>query len=167
MPLPDDASDCPTLPLANDARAMLGIAFEAFERDARTGGMRSIKPFALRASEQACRVAGVLAAFAGASAITAETMRGALALVAYGLKTWQALIEEGAADQTALHALRLYEWLTARPDWCEKLATIVKDGPAPTRTKDKRDAALDVLEAARLVCVADGKAHALIAEEPA
>jgi hypothetical protein len=164
-PLPDDAGYCPTLPLADDACAMLGDAFEAFERDARNGGMRSIKPFALRASEQACRVAGVLTAFAGAGEVTAETMRGALALVAYSLKTWQALIEEGGADQTALHALRLFEWLTLRPGWCEKLATIVKDGPAQTRTKDKRDAALEVLEAAGLVSVADGKAHALIVEE--
>ena len=48
-----------------------------------------VKPFALRASEQACRVAGVLSAFEGRDEVSAEAMRGALALVAYSLKTWQ------------------------------------------------------------------------------
>lgn len=165
VPLGDDAGDCPTLLLADDARQMLGQAFENFERDGRTGGMRGIKPFALRASEQACRIAGVLTAFGGAAEVSADAMAGALALTSYSLKTWQALIEEGAADLSAAHALRLYEWLTGRPGWCEKLATIVKDGPAPTRTKDKRDAALAVLEAAGLVSVAEGQAVALIAPE--
>ena len=161
-PLPDDAGDCPTLPLADDARELLGKAFERLERDARQGGLQMVKPFALRASEQACRVAGVLSAVAGQRAIAADTMRGALALLAYSLKTWHAIIDEGAADQRGAHALRLYEWLTERPGWCESLAVIVNGGPACVRTKDKRVAALSALEAAGLVCVADGKALALI-----
>ena len=161
-PLPDDAGDCPTLPLADDARELLGKAFERFERDARQGELQMVKPFALRASEQACRVAGVLSAFDSKPTIAADTMRGALALVAYNLKTWHAIIDEGAADQRGAHALRLYEWLTERPSWCESLAVIVNGGPACVRTKDKRDAALSALEAAGLVYVADGKAQALI-----
>ena len=160
--LPDDAGDCPTLALTDDARDLLGHAFERFERDARQGGLQVVKPFALRASEQACRVAGVLSAFDGSETITAEAMRGALALVAYSLKTWHAIIDEGAADQRGAVALRLYEWLTERPDWCESLAVIVNGGPPCVRSKDKRDAALSVLEAAGLVYVADGKALALI-----
>ncbi|MFO1250796.1 MAG: DUF3987 domain-containing protein [Inhella sp.] len=167
LPLGDDAGHCPVLPLAPEARAMLGSAFEAFERDARAGPLRPIKPFALRASEQACRVAGVLAAFAGRDEVSESTMAGSLALTAYSLKTWQALIEDSAADPGAANALRLYEWLTNRPGWCEKLATIVKAGPAPVRSKDKRDAALDVLQAAGLVAVADGAALVLIAPEVA
>lgn len=160
--LPDDAGDCPPLRLADDARELLGTAFERFERDARQGGLQMVKPFALRASEQACRIAGVLSAFAGHATVNAETMRGALALVAYSLKTWHAIIEEGAADQRGAFALRLYQWLTERPGWCESLAVIVNAGPACVRTKDKRDAALSVLEAAGLVYLADGKALALI-----
>ena len=50
-PLPDDAGDCPVLPLADDARVLLSTAFERFERDARQGCLQAIKPFALRASE--------------------------------------------------------------------------------------------------------------------
>ena len=160
--LPDDAGDCPALPLADDARVLLGRAFERFERDARRGGLQVVKPFALRASEQACRVAGVMTAFDGSGAVSAEAMRGALALVAYSLKTWQAIVDEGAADQRGAFALRLYEWLISRPGWCESLASIVNGGPACVRTKDKRDAALSELEAAGLVSVADGRALALL-----
>lgn len=162
VPLPDDVGDCPVLSLDDDARGSLNAAFVRFERDARLGGLHVVKPFALRASEQARRIAGVLSVFAGSSSVSAETMRGALALVAYSLKTWQSIVDEGAADQRGAVALRLYEWLTARPGWCEPLAVIVNKGPACVRTKDKRDAALAELEAVGLVSVFEGKAHALI-----
>ena len=163
-PLPDDAGDCPLLSLTDEARTLLGSAFEGFEVEARKGGLQAVKPFALRASEQACRVAGVLSAFAGDSAVSAEAMRGALALVAYSLKAWRAVVDEGAADQRGAHALRLYEWLTTQPGWCESLAVIVNKGPACVRSKDRRDAALSELEVAGLVTVIDGKAQALVGE---
>jgi len=164
VPLPDDAGDCPTLSLADDARTLLGSAFEKFEVLGRKGGLQAVKPFALRASEQACRVAGVLSAFNGDAAVSADTMRGALALVAYSLKAWLAIVDEGAADQRGANALRLYEWLTARPGWSESLAVIVNKGPNCLRSKDRRDAALSELVAAGLVSVFDGKAQALVGD---
>lgn len=160
-PLGDDAGSCPVIALADDARSLAGRAFERFEREARRGGLRPVKPFGLRAAEQACRVAGVLAAFNGDQAIGADTMRGALALVAYSLDTWRAVTDEGAADQGGQHALRLFEWLTLRHGWREKLATIVNAGPAFVRSKDKRDAVLDRLRELGLVEVRDGYALAL------
>jgi Protein of unknown function (DUF3987) len=169
--LPDDATDNPVLVLSDGAQQALEHAFNRFDQNARRGGLQVVKPFALRASEQACRVAGVLSAFAGENVVTADAMRGALELVSYSVMTWKALIDEGAADPTGAHALRLYEWLTARPDWSETLAVIVNAGPACVRTKDKRDAALAALEAAGLVSVAEGRAVALlgvpVAEGPA
>jgi hypothetical protein len=160
-PLPDDAGDCPAIPLSDEARELLGRGFERFEVAGRRGPLRVIRPFALRATEQACRVAGVLAAFGGARSIDAATARDALSLVAYSLETWRAIVDEGAADPGAAHALRLYEWLTGRPDWRERLAAIVKDGPMHTRSKDKRDAALAMLAEHGLVQVSDGEAQAL------
>jgi Protein of unknown function (DUF3987) len=160
-PLPDDAGDCPVLTLTDDARALLSQAFEQFEREARQGGLRSVKPFALRASEQACRISGVLSAFEGRHEVSGEAMRGALALVAYSLKTWKVLLDEGAVDQRGAAAMRLYEWLTDRPGWGESLATIVNAGPTCVRTKDKRDAAMAVLQAADLVRVCNGRALVL------
>ena len=106
-PLADDASDCPVIPLSDAARELMGKAFERFEVSARRGGLQVVKPFALRATEQACRVAGVLSAFAGDHEVSAEAARGALALVAYSLETWRTIIDEGAADQGGSHALRL------------------------------------------------------------
>jgi len=164
MPLPTDADTSPVLPLDDDARALLGKAFERFEVQGRRGELRSIKPFTLRATEQACRVAGVLAAFAGDPQVTIEHARDGLALVSYSLETWLAIIDGGEADHGATHALRLYGWLLDRPGWCERLATIVKDGPACVRTRQKRDAALDLLREFGLVDVADGTAQALEAQ---
>lgn len=164
-PLPDDATDCSVITLSADARALLGAAFERFEVNGRRGGLRVIKPFALRGAEQACRVAGVVAAFAGQAVITDEMMAGALALVCYSLDTWRSIIEEGAADQSGAHALRLYEWLAGRPSWSEPLARIVNAGPACVRSKDKRDAAVSVLEGAGLVQVVGGVAVALMPGE--
>ena len=165
LPLPDDATDCPALALGDDARELLGAAFERFEVEARRGKLRVIKPFALRAAEQACRLAGVLCAFAGRAMIDAEAMRGALALALHSLETWRVIADEGAADPTAAHALRLYEWLTDRPGWRERLAVIVKDGPACTRSRDRRDAALDLLGEFGLAEVSDGAALALQPDE--
>lgn len=160
--LGDDADSCQVITLAGDARALLGRAFERFEVQARRGDLRMVKPFALRASEQACRVAGVLAAFGGEHCIGADTMRHALAIVAYSLDTWRAIVDEGEADQGGAHALRLFEWLTQRPGWRERLATIVNAGPACVRSKDKRDAALDHLRELGLAEVNEGQAYALM-----
>jgi hypothetical protein len=160
--LPDDAGDCLAIPLADDARELLGRAFERFEQAGRRGALQVVKPFALRSSEQACRVAGVLSAFEGRDVVTIEAMRGALALVSYSLETWKAIIDEGAADQGGASALRLYEWLTSRADWRESLAVIVNGGPACVRSKDKRDAALALLQDAALVEVIEGRALALM-----
>lgn len=161
-PLPDDAGDCPVIALADDARSVLGQAFERFEREARRGSLRIVKPFGLRAAEQVCRVAGVLSAFAGQHRVSLETARGALALVAYSLETWRAIIDDGAADQGGAHALRLYEWLTARPGWRETLAVIVNAGPGCVRSKERRDTAIELLRELGLVEVIDGAALAMM-----
>ena len=163
LPLPEDANDSPTLPLSGEAHSVLSAAFERFELEGRRGNLQVVKPFALRASEQACRVGGVLTAFEGKSEVSAETMRGALALVAYSLKTWRAIIDEGVVDQSYANAIRLYEYLTSRPDWRESLSVIVNKGPSCVRTKERRDEALLALEAAGLVRVANGQAVALLA----
>lgn len=163
-PLPDDAGRCPCITLLPDARAVLARAFEDYERRGRRGDLRVIKPFALRAAEQACRVAGVLAAFDGQHDVTADTMRGALSLVTYSLQTWHSVIDGGAADPSGANALRLYEWLTGRPNWAEPLARIINAGPACVRSKDKRDAAVAVLESAGLVQLVGNVAYALMPE---
>ena len=162
--LNDDATDCPVIPLADAARELLGKAFERFEIDGRRGGLQCIKPFVVRATEQACRVAGVLAAFDSRPVVTLDAARGALALVTYSLKTWRAIIDEGAADPRGAHALRLFEWLTGKPDWRESLSVIVNAGPACVRSKSTRDAAIGMLQEFGLVEVIGGAALAMLPE---
>ena len=162
LALPDDAGDCPVIEMAAEARALLGAAFERFEMAGRRGGLQVVKPFALRATEQTCRIAGVLAAFAGRDVVTADDARGALALAGYSLATWKAIIDEGAADPSGAAALRLFDWLTTRPGWRESLAVVVNGGPACVRSKDKRDAALALLQDVGLAEVIAGRAQALM-----
>ena len=73
-------------------------------------------------------------------------------------------VDAGEADQGGAHALRLFEWLTSRPGWREKLSIIVNAGPACVRSKDKRDAALDRLRELGLVETGDGNAYAVMPE---
>lgn len=160
--LPEDATDGPILELAHAAKDMLGYAFERFEQDARKGELRCIKPFALRAAEHACRIAGVLAAFGKRNHVSTDDMQGALALTAYSLATWKSVIDDSAADTRAPAALRLYEWLTERPQWCAGLREMLRDGPSMVRSKDKRDDALELLTEFDLVEIVAGTATAMI-----
>ncbi len=164
-PLPSDCSTLPTIELEADARLMIGQAFERMEIAARKGSLQVVKPFALRATEQACRVAGVLAAFDRRNEVNADDAHHALDLVRYGIATWRAVIDEGAADPTGTDALRLFEWLTDPkhcPGWKTEGKRILNGGPACVRSRDKRDAALDLLVAAGLAERGElGKVYAL------
>jgi len=162
MPLAEDASDCPRITLEAPARELLGKAFERFEVEGKRGSFTVIKPFALRAAEQACRIAGVLAAFERREAVNAQLMRHALALVSHALDNWRSVFDGAVASREGALALRLYEWLTTRPDWSEPLASILRNvTPADLRSKERRDAALGVLREAGLVDVTAGAAKAL------
>lgn len=163
-PLISDAGQAPLIELDTSASALIGDHFEDMERQARRGRMRVVKPFALRAAEQSCRVAAVLAAFDGRRQINSDDALGALDLVLHSLHTWRAVIDEGAADASGAHALRLYEWLTDPkhcPGWKAEGRAILRTGPACVRSKDRRDAALDLLEAAGLVDCSGGTVYAL------
>jgi hypothetical protein len=167
IPLPDDADQCPALMLDPAARKLLEQKFESFETSARRGSLRPVKPFALRAIEQACRVAGVLAGFEGASSVRREHAEGALQLVAYSLTTWRAVLERGTGDDTTRNALALYRWLTTRPGWSAALPVILGRGPSAVRTKDARDAAIGVLSAAGLAATYEGQVTAVPCQEGA
>jgi Protein of unknown function (DUF3987) len=153
-PLADDATDCPVIGMDTAAQSILAAAFERFETAAKTkaGELRGIKPFALRATEQMSRIAGVLTAFAGRNVIGGDDARGALALVLHSLECWRQVIEQGAADPTAGNALRLYEWLIAQPTYGATGRAISRYAtPHALRGRDTRDAALDLLEAHGLI----------------
>lgn len=148
-PLPDDCDGLPVIELDAQATARMAAFFEHMEREGRQGDLRDVQAFALRATEQACRIAGVLGCFAGADVIDEQTAACGAALAAHSLDNWQAALS-GKADPAPAWALTLYRWLVDRVGWVG-LRDISRLGPNSVRAADRRDAALDRLEALGLV----------------
>ena len=148
-PLPDDCDGLPVIELNAQATARMAALFEAMEREGRQGGLRDVQPFALRATEQACRIAGVFACFAGQDAIDDAGAACGAALAAHSLDNWQSALA-GKADPAPGWALSLYRWLLDRVGWVA-IKDIPRLGPSSLRQADRRDAALDRLNALGLV----------------
>jgi hypothetical protein len=161
-PLPDDAGDCPVLRLESGALELLRNTFEALERDGKKGRLRDIKPFAARAAEQVCRVAGVLTAFADEGSVSDQTMRNAIELVQHSLESWLSLIAEEAALQPSAMAYKLYAWLVRQEGQRSDTSRILSRGPQLLRSKDRRDAALKELEQHGLIDCGDGMVVAVM-----
>jgi hypothetical protein len=146
---PEDCDKLPALECTDEARKLLGTFFERMEQQSKGPGakLRDIKPFALRATEQAARIAGVLAAFEAAPVVTAQAVRHGIALAWYSLKTWGAIF--GDRDQAARTgwALTLYGWMLTRPGWRATETDILRNGPKDLRSRSRRDTALALLEA--------------------
>jgi hypothetical protein len=144
-PLPDDCDTLPVIELDQQATDRMAAFFETMEREGRRGALRDVQPFALRATEQACRIAGVLACFAGQDEIDDRTAACGAELAAHNLDNWQAALS-GKADPVVTWALTLYRWLIDRVGWVS-LRDISRLGPNSLRTADRRDAALERLDA--------------------
>lgn len=127
-------------------------SFEALEQAARTAGGRlaDIRAFAVRATEQAFRVAAVLTAWSGSEEIDANTFRDAVRLVAYSLETWQGIFGSRAEAEVADWARTLLSWLIKQGGRAPEQA-ILHVGPKSLRSRHRRDAALAALEAAGLI----------------
>ena len=144
-PLPDDCDTLPVIELDQQATDRMAAFFETMEREGRQGALRDVQPFALRATEQACRIAGVLACFAGQDQIDDRIAACGAELAAHSLDNWQAALS-GKADPVITWALTLYRWLIDRVGWVN-LRDISRLGPNSLRAADRRDAALDRLDA--------------------
>ncbi|MBN2887205.1 MAG: DUF3987 domain-containing protein [Chromatiaceae bacterium] len=151
-PLGDDCADLPALELSDEAMRLACAFFERMEQAAkgRPAPLREVKPYAVRSTEQALRVAGVLSVYAGSGEVDAEAMRNGIALAAYSLETWRGVFGDRDVRTARQLALTLYRWLLDQPEACASLTAISRIGPKATRSKDKRDTALAVLEHAGL-----------------
>jgi hypothetical protein len=158
-PAPDDCGDLPTVELDAEAVTFVAGFFGRMEIEARRGGLRDVRPWALRATELLCRVAGVLTIWAGADTIGATTARNAAQLVTASLDAWQAA-RDGRADPAPAWALTLYAWLVERRE-PSTIRDIPRLGPASLRSAARRNAAIERLEAAGLVAIAAGEIGAL------
>lgn len=154
-PVPDDCSGLPVIGFTRKAqRLVLHPAFERFEREAKTEGGKfcNIRPFALRATEHVCRVAGILAAIDGKKVITADATKRALNLVLYSIETWRTLAGDREESEAAAWALCLFDWIADHGGAASETA-MLRRGPKKyaLRSASRRDAALAVLELAGLV----------------
>ncbi|ADC62634.1 DUF3987 domain-containing protein [Allochromatium vinosum] len=152
-PMGDDCSDLPVLDLTDEAMQLACGYFERLEQAAKgkPAPLREIKPYAVRSTEQALRVAGVLSVFEGLDRVDAAAMRNGIALAAYALETWRGVFGDRDVRTARQLALTLYRWLLEQPEASASLTAISRIGPKATRPKDRRDTALAVLEHAGLV----------------
>ena len=146
----DGCSNLPVIEANSQARAFIEAFFERMEVEARTGDLQPIKPFALRATEQLFRVAGVMTAFMGGGTITLETAQNAAKLVSYSLDTWSAIFGKRQESEAVKLALRLFDWMHAKGGTVSEIA-ILQTGPRATRGRSSRDKALAILEGAGVV----------------
>lgn len=157
--VPDDCDQLAPIEMDVQARAGLANFFERMEREGRRGELREVRPFALRATELACRVAGVQAAFAGEKQIIAQVAHNACTLVAYSVDGWLEALA-GRADPVPGWALTLFRWLADQPEGV-RLRDIPRLGPASVRPASRRDSALERLRAVGLADTCDGRAVVL------
>lgn len=156
------ADDCDALPVIQptaDATRLLAAFFERMEIAGRRGDLRDVRPFALRATEMACRIGGVLAAWAGSDILDEQHAEHGMALAAYSLDAWQTALA-GKADPVPGYALTLYRWLAPRTE-PTLLRDLTKLAPPSVRSARRRDEAIDRLRSIGLVNVTDGSIVAL------
>ncbi|WP_186436680.1 DUF3987 domain-containing protein [Thiomonas delicata] len=158
-PMPLDCDGLPVIELDDHAAQHMAAFFEAMESEGRKGGLRDVRPFALRATELACRIAGVLAAFNGTGTIDMGLAKCGAELAAHSLENWQAALA-GSADPVPGWALALYRWLATRRDPVA-IRDLTKLAPASVRPRNRRDAAIDLLKVYGLVAIDEGHVGAL------
>ena len=151
--MPEDCDALRVLERTSEGTQLFAAFFEKMEHEARRGSLRDIRAFALRATELACRIGGVLAAWIGAEAVDAEHARSGIELAAYSLDAWQAALD-GRADPVPGWSLTLYHWLAERPEPVP-LRDLTKLAPASVRPARRRDEAIDRLRSMGLVDVSD------------
>ena len=152
-PIGRDCSGLPVLEPTPEALTLLGRFFERMEQAAKGPGatLADIKPFAVRATEQAVRVAGVLAEYDGKTYIDTETMRNGISLATYSLDTWREIFGDRDRMASSSKALKLFGWLLDQPEWTASETAMLRIGPKALRSQAQRDTALAVLEQVRLI----------------
>jgi hypothetical protein len=153
VPLGEDCSDLPILEPTAEAMNLAGRYFEKMEIAAKgdQATLGDIKPFAIRATEQAFRIAGVLAAFADRHEPTVADIRNGIALASYSLENWRGLFGDREEAMRRASAYRLLQWLSECRGQCASETAIIKNGPRALRSRHARDTALAILEQHGLV----------------
>lgn len=151
LPMGESCSDLQVIESTEEAQQMACRYYERMQIEGKRGVLTEVKPFALRATEQAFRVAGVLAAFEGKKQIDRETMQNGLTLVAYSIDSWLSIFGSNEENAARKWALLLYEWILKQDGQQVATTAILRIGPKNLRSRDRRDTALSLLQQAGLV----------------
>ena len=148
--LPNLAPKCrPQMNFSAEASRQLATFFEAMEHDTRgtDGKYKAIRSWGARATEQVCRVAGVIAVIEHGpeTEIQHKEVATAEALVSYSLDCWLRLLERQPEIEARDYATRLLGWLKGQPSAQSTGRAMLRIGPKP-RSASLRDSALAILE---------------------
>ncbi len=148
-----DCADILTIEPSEEAMSLACAFFERMEKEAkgRDGLLRDVRPYAVRATEQAFRIAGVLSAFEGRHIICADTMRNAQRLALYSIESWRGVFGDRDESQSRAWALRLLAWLIDQPEARATSTAMLKIGPKALRSRSRRDTATSILEQLGLI----------------
>jgi hypothetical protein len=158
LPMPEECHNLPAITLHADALNRMAAFFERMEHQARQGDLIAVRAFALRSTELACRIAGVLAAFEGQTQIDGEAASNGIRLAEHSLTNWLDALG-GKSDPVPDWALTLYRWLAERG--AATIRDIPRIGPATVRPAKRRDQAIERLTACGLVRISGDKIVAL------
>ncbi len=127
--------------------------YEAMQQEAKNtdGLLVGVKPFAIRATEHAFRIAAVLSVFSGQTEIDAETMGNGISLAAYSIETWRSIFGDRDEQAARIIASTLYAWLLKQPGQQAQGSAILRLGPNSIRSKVRRDTAVAMLQQLGLV----------------
>jgi hypothetical protein len=118
-----------------------------------TGQFDDVKDVASKAAEQAARIAGIFWVFENSRAPTAgdeideATMISAIISAAWFLQETQRVLQTFSRSEVEAHAEELLTWLLAQGQPWFPASEILHSGPAGTRKRGSREAALGVLRA--------------------
>jgi hypothetical protein len=140
--------DPPCLALSPEARSLLVASYNEIEQAQRgDGDLATVREFASKAAEHACRIAGVLTLIDHPDAIcVAEaTMRDALQIVQFCLHEHIRLAGSAMISTEVAQAVKLHDWIkrTKRATVCAR--DVMRLGPYAIREAPAAKAALRVL----------------------
>lgn len=147
-PLGTDCSNLKILEPSAEAERFFGTYFERLEVKAKDehDELNAIRAYAIRATEHAYRIAAGLAVYAGETEINVDFARRGIAYATQSLETWKQVFGDRERREHERLAVLLYQWLVRRPQQKAMLSDILSIGPKALRTKQRRDAAVAVLD---------------------
>ncbi|MFZ5488880.1 MAG: DUF3987 domain-containing protein [Pseudomonadota bacterium] len=154
QPMPEECDNLPTLTLHANALKLLAEFFDRMEQEARKGDLMDVRAFALRSTELACRIAGVLTAFEGKQQVDASSANSGIRLAEHSLSNWLDALG-GKSDPVPGWAFTLYRWLVERSSVAVR--DIPRIGPASVRPANRRDRAVERLTACGLAHIEGDK----------